>query len=264
MLQLEAITKVFNPGSQDEKRALNNVSLHLKPGDFATIIGSNGAGKSTLMNIVSGVLSSDQGKIWIDGVRVDGLPEYKRAAMIGRVFQDPMAGTSPNMSIEENLSIAYVRGKGRGLRKGVTRQQRQFFRELLSTLGIGLEDRLTAKVGLLSGGERQALSLLMATMNQPKILLLDEHTAALDPNRAQLVTRLTEKIVKEHRLTTLMVTHNMEQAILLGNRLIMMDKGEIILDISDEDKRQLTVPKLLDHFKRIKGEELADDRMVLG
>jgi putative ABC transport system ATP-binding protein len=263
MLRLEGITKVFNPGSQDEKRALNNVSLHLKPGDFATIIGSNGAGKSTLMNIISGVLPSDQGKIWIDGERVDGLPEYKRAAMIGRVFQDPMAGTSPNMSIEENLSMAYIRGKRRGLRRGVTRQQRQYFREMLASLGIGLENRLTAKVGLLSGGERQALSLLMATMNQPKILLLDEHTAALDPNRAQLVTQLTEKVVRENRLTTLMVTHNMEQAILLGNRLIMMDKGEIILDISGEEKQQLTVSKLLDHFRHIKGKELADERMVL-
>lgn len=263
MLRLEGITKVFNPGSQDEKRALNNVSLHLRPGDFATIIGSNGAGKSTLMNIVSGVLPADQGRIWIDGIPVENLPEYKRAAMIGRVFQDPMAGTSPNMSIEENLSIAYARGKRRTFRRGVTRQQRQYFKELLATLGIGLENRLTAKVGLLSGGERQALSLLMATMNQPKILLLDEHTAALDPNRAQLVTELTEKIVREHRLTTLMVTHNMEQAIQLGNRLIMMDKGEIILNIADDEKRQLTVPKLLDHFRRIKGETLADDRLVL-
>jgi len=263
MLRLEGITKVFNPGSQDEKRALNNVSLHLRPGDFATIIGSNGAGKSTLMNIVSGVLTADEGQIWIDGMRVDNLPEYKRASMIGRVFQDPMAGTSPNMSIEENLSIAYVRGKRRTFRRGVTRQQRDYFRQLLSTLGIGLENRLSAKVGLLSGGERQALSLLMATMNQPKILLLDEHTAALDPNRAQLVTELTKKIVQENRLTTLMVTHNMEQAIQLGNRLIMMDKGEIIFNIADEEKQRLTVPKLLEHFRRIKGEELADDRIVL-
>lgn len=263
MLRLDGIMKVFNRGSQDEKHALNNVSLHLRPGDFATVIGSNGAGKSTLMNIISGVLSPDEGQIWIDGVRVDNLPEYRRASMIGRVFQDPMAGTAPNMSIEENLSIAFARGKRRTFRRGVTRQQREHFRELLATLGIGLENRLGAKVGLLSGGERQALSLLMATMNRPKILLLDEHTAALDPNRARLVTELTEKIVREHRLTTLMITHNMEQAIQLGNRLIMMDKGEIILNIADEEKQRLTVPKLLELFRRIKGEELADDRIVL-
>jgi len=264
MLRLTNIYKLFNPGTVDEKTALAGINLQLNPGDFVTVIGSNGAGKSTLMNIISGAMRPDMGDVLIDNQNVTQMPEFKRSIFIGRVFQDPMAGTAPRMTIEENLAMAYKRGQGRGLRLGVTRRRREMFREQLARLGIGLENRLRAKVGLLSGGERQALSLLMATFTNPRILLLDEHTAALDPARADLITRLTETIVREQRLTTLMVTHNMEQAIRLGNRLIMMDKGRIILDIDPEKKKSLTVERLLGEFEQISGHKLSDDRIVLG
>ncbi|OPA81258.1 ABC transporter ATP-binding protein [Paenibacillus selenitireducens] len=264
MLHISKVSKMFNPGTPDEKIALMNINLHLNPGDFVTVIGSNGAGKSTLMNIISGVMAPDHGEVHISGTAVQSLPEYRRSRWIGRVFQDPMAGTAPRMTIEENLAIAYARGKQRGLSFGVTKRKRAFFYEQLQRLGIGLENRLHAKVGLLSGGERQALSLLMATFTEPQILLLDEHTAALDPSRAELITTLTENIVKDMKLTTLMVTHNMDQAIRLGNRLIMMDKGRIILDINEERKKTLTVSQLLGEFEQISGNALSDDRVVLG
>lgn len=264
MLELTKVSKLFFPESPDEKAALSGIDLSLKSGDFMTVIGSNGAGKSTLMNIISGVLSPDVGEVKIEGIPVHHLPEYKRSRWIGRVFQDPMAGTAPNMTIEENMAIAYARSKRRGLVFGVTRAKRAFFREQLQRLNLGLEDRLKAKVGQLSGGERQALSLLMATFTKPQILLLDEHTAALDPARAELVTRLTEQIVREMKLTTLMVTHNMEQALRLGNRLIMMDKGRIILNVDEQRKADLTVEQLLKEFEQISGNKLADDRVVLG
>ncbi|WEK54032.1 MAG: ABC transporter ATP-binding protein [Candidatus Cohnella colombiensis] len=264
MLQLTKISKLFNPGTPDEKIALMNINLHFQPGDFVTVIGSNGAGKSTLMNIISGVMKPDIGTVSIEGAPIQNYPEHERSRWIGRVFQDPMAGTAPRMTIEENLSMAYMRGKKRGFAWGTTTAKRQMFREQLARIGIGLEDRLTAKVGLLSGGERQALSLLMATFTKPQILLLDEHTAALDPARAELITKLTEEIVRDLHLTTLMVTHNMEQAIRLGNRLIMMDKGQIILDIPQERKKGLTVERLLSEFEKISGHQLSDDRIVLG
>ncbi|MEK3883810.1 ABC transporter ATP-binding protein [Paenibacillus sp. PL2-23] len=264
MLKIEHVSKLFNPGTVDEKIALLSANLHLKPGDFVTVIGSNGAGKSTLMNIISGVMKPDAGKVFIDGQDVSQLSEYKRSQWIGRVFQDPMAGTAPRMTIEENLAIAYKRGKQRGFSIGAGSKTRTIFRNELSRLGIGLENRMGAKVGLLSGGERQALSLLMATFTRPQILLLDEHTAALDPARAELVTTLTESIVRELSLTTLMVTHNMEQAIRLGNRLIMMDKGKIILQVDEDRKKDLTVERLLGEFEQISGKKMADDRVVLG
>ncbi|TVY00679.1 ABC transporter ATP-binding protein [Cohnella terricola] len=264
MLNLINATKLFNPGTPDEKIALINANLNIKPGDFITVIGSNGAGKSTLMNLISGVLKPDIGQVVVEGTEIQSMPEHKRSRWIGRVFQDPMAGTAPTMTIEENLTMAYKRGKPRGLAWGATAAKRKLFREQLSRIGIGLEDRMSAKVGLLSGGERQALSLLMATFTRPQILLLDEHTAALDPARAELITRLTQEIVREMNLTTLMVTHNMEQAIRLGNRLIMMDQGRIILDIPEERKSSLTVSQLLGEFERISGHQLSDDRIVLG
>lgn len=263
MLRLTNVYKLFNPGSPDEKIALSGVNLQLAAGDFVTVIGSNGAGKSTLMNIISGTMNPDQGDVLIDGNPIGNLPEHKRSRWIGRVFQDPMAGTSPRMTIEENLALAWRRGQTRGLRLGVTSARRKAFREQLARLGLGLENRLGAKVGLLSGGERQALSLLMATFTRPQILLLDEHTAALDPARAELITRLTDELVRDLQLTTLMVTHNMEQAIRLGNRLIMMDKGKIILDISPERKKTLTVEQLLGEFEQVSGHKLSDDRIVL-
>ncbi|MEH7249405.1 ABC transporter ATP-binding protein [Neobacillus niacini] len=263
MLQLSQIHKIFNEGTPDEKIAIDQINLTLKPGDFVTVIGSNGAGKSTLMNIISGVLVPDIGEIQIDGKNVTAMSEYKRSKMIGRVFQDPMAGTAPSMTIEENLAMAYSRNKTRTFRKGVTKKRRDYFREVLESLHLGLENRLSAKVGLLSGGERQALSLLMATFTEPSILLLDEHTAALDPSRAELITNLTREIVGKYQLTTLMVTHNMQQAIDLGNRLIMMDKGQIILEVDAEDKKNLTIEGLLEEFKRIRGVQMASDRAVL-
>lgn len=263
MLQLNRIYKVFNEGTPDEKIALQDINLTLRKGDFVTIIGSNGAGKSTLMNLISGVLFPDEGTIYIDGQDVTMMPEYVRSCYIGRVFQDPMAGTAPSMTIEENLAMAFARNQKRTLRRGVTKKRRDYFREVLATLHLGLENRLQAKVGLLSGGERQALSLLMATFTEPAILLLDEHTAALDPARAELITNLTKDIVKQYGLTTLMVTHNMQQAIDLGNRLIMMDKGQIILEVDENEKKGLTVEKLLAEFQRIRGTQLASDRAVL-
>ncbi len=263
MLQLNRIHKVFNEGTPDEKTAIDHVQLTLKPGDFVTVIGSNGAGKSTLMNIISGVLLPDEGEIYLDGKNVTQLPEFKRSRMIGRVFQDPMAGTAPSMTIEENLAMAYSRNKVRGFGKGVTKKRRDYFRDVLESLHLGLEDRLSAKVGLLSGGERQALSLLMATFTEPSILLLDEHTAALDPARAELITELTKSIVEKFQLTTLMVTHNMQQAIDLGNRLIMMDKGQIILEVDETEKKKLSIESLLLEFQRIRGIQMANDRAIL-
>lgn len=264
MLELTNVSKLFNPGTPNEKIALMNANLRMNEGDFVTVIGSNGAGKSTLMNIISGVMKPDVGEVRIGGDAIHHLPEHSRSRWIGRVFQDPMAGTAPGMSIEENLTMAFKRGQRRGLSWGATFKRRAIFREQLQRLGIGLENRLHAKVGMLSGGERQALSLLMSTFTRPQILLLDEHTAALDPARAELITKLTDELVREMRLTTLMVTHNMEQAIRLGNRLIMMDKGRIILDIPQERKAGLTVPQLLGEFERISGQQLSDDRIVLG
>ncbi|MCF6411118.1 ABC transporter ATP-binding protein [Pseudalkalibacillus salsuginis] len=263
MLQLNQIHKVFNEGTLDEKIALSHINLALEPGDFVTVIGSNGAGKSTLMNVIAGVLDPDVGEVIIKSKNVTNLPEHKRAAYIGRVFQNPLAGTAPSMSIEENMSMAYARNKKRSFRIAVSKKSRGFFQESLETLHLGLENRLTAKVGLLSGGERQALSLLMATFTEPKILLLDEHTAALDPSRAELITKLTKEIVQQHQLTTLMVTHNMQQALDLGNRLIMMDKGQIILEVSGEDKQNLTIEQLLHEFQRIRGTKMTSDRTLL-
>ncbi|MFN0312768.1 ABC transporter ATP-binding protein [Kurthia sp. ISK08] len=263
MLKLEHINKIFNEGTPDEKVALQDIQLSLEPGDFVTIIGSNGAGKSTMMNMISGTLTPDLGSIHINHQDVTRLPEYKRSRYIGRVFQDPMAGTAPNMTIEENLAIAYSRNKSRGLRIGVNRKRKQLFKEALASLGLNLENRLSAKVGLLSGGERQALSLLMATFTKPDILLLDEHTAALDPSRAALITNLTKELVHKDNLTTLMITHDMQQAIDLGNRLIMMDKGQIILEVSPEDKVNLTIPDLMEQFQKIRGEKMVSDRVLL-
>ena len=264
MLDLQNILLTFNESTPDEKKALQQINLHLKEGDFVTIIGSNGAGKSTFMNVISGNLIPDAGNVNIAGKQVVHLPEYKRSAYIGRVFQDPMAGTAPSMTIEENLAMAYSRNKRRSLSFGVTKKRRELFVEYLKTLHLGLEDRLTAKVGLLSGGERQALSLLMATFTEPNILLLDEHTAALDPSRAELITKLTKEIVQKFNLTTLMVTHNMQQALDLGNRLIMMDKGQIIFEASGAEKQKLTINDLMNEFQRIRGVQFESDRAVLG
>lgn len=263
LLKLDQINKVFNEATPDEKIALDQINLELKIGDFVTVIGSNGAGKSTMMNMISGALTPDFGTIEIAGKNVERLPEYKRSEMIGRVFQDPMAGTAPAMTIEENLAMAYSRNKKRGLRRGVTRKRRDLFRASLETLNLNLENRLNAKVGMLSGGERQALSLLMATFTKPSILLLDEHTAALDPARAELITNLTKELVEKGQLTTLMVTHNMQQALDLGNRLIMMDKGQIILEVEAEEKKGLTIAKLMEEFQRIRGEALTNDAALL-
>lgn len=258
MLKIENISKTFFPGTVNERVALNELDLTLDEGDFITVIGSNGAGKSTLLNAVAGRLFVDTGTVLIDGKKVNKLPEYKRARYVGRVFQDPLAGTAPNLTIEENLSLALLRGKGRGLGRGLTKKRRDEFVEKLKSLELGLENRLSAKVGLLSGGQRQALSLLMAGFTNPRIMLLDEHTAALDPQRAELVTGLTERIVSEGGLTTLMVTHNMEQAIRLGNRLIMMHEGRIVYEADSEMKSKLTVRDLLQEFANIKGATLSD------
>ena len=263
MLKLEQINKVFNEATPDEKIALDEINLELTPGDFVTVIGSNGAGKSTMLNMISGALTPDFGKIEIAGKDVTKLPEFKRSQMIGRVFQDPMAGTAPSMTIEENLAMAYSRDKKRLLRRGVDKKRRELFRSSLETLHLNLENRLNAKVGMLSGGERQALSLLMATFTQPSILLLDEHTAALDPARAELITNITKELVEKDQLTTLMITHNMQQALDLGNRLIMMDKGQIILEVGDEEKKGLTIDKLMAEFQRIRGEKLTSDKALL-
>ena len=263
MLKVQNVCKTFNAGTINEKRALVNVDLHLAPGDFVTVIGGNGAGKSTLMNMIAGVYPIDSGVIELDGRDISLLSEPARAKYLGRVFQDPMMGTAADMQIIENLAMAKRRGKRRTLAWGVTRAERDEYTERLRELGLGLEKRLTTKVGLLSGGQRQALTLLMATLTEPKLLLLDEHTAALDPKTASKVLDLTEKIVDERRLTTLMVTHNMNDAIRLGNRLIMMHEGRIIYDVSGAEKAALTVADLLQKFEEVSGGELANDRMLL-
>ncbi len=264
MIEINNITKTFNPGTINEKRALRGVSLTLEQGDFVTVIGGNGAGKSTMLNAISGVWPVDSGSIVIDGIDVTGLPDFKRAALIGRVFQDPRIGTAPDMRIDENLALAAKRGKMRTLKWGVTKEQRIKFKETLKKIDLGLEDRLSAKVGLLSGGQRQALTLLMATLQKPKVLLLDEHTAALDPKTAQKVLKATDKIVKEANLTTLMITHNMKDAIAHGNRLIMMNEGKIILDLKEEEKAGLSVEDLMHAFEKAAGQEFANDQALLG
>ena len=263
MLKIENVVKVFNPGTINEKVALNGLNLHLKEGEFVTVIGGNGAGKSTMLNAVAGVWEVDAGKILIDDVDVTHLPEYKRAKYIGRVFQDPMMGTAATMQIEENLALAARRGQVRGLKIGITKAERDSYREQLKILDLGLEDRMTAKVGLLSGGQRQALTLLMATLRKPKLLLLDEHTAALDPKTAAKVLEATERIVKKNNLTTLMITHNMRDAIQHGNRLIMMYDGHIVVDVSGEEKKKLTVEQLLNLFSQASGSDEVNDKMVL-
>ena len=263
MLELKNIYKTFNPGTVNEKVALNGLELTLEEGDFVTVIGGNGAGKSTMLNAVAGVWPIDMGRILIDGQDITRLPEHKRAKYIGRVFQDPMMGTAATMGIEENLALAARRGASRTLRPGITRKERERYRQALAGLGLGLEDRMTSKVGLLSGGQRQALTLLMATMNRPKLLLLDEHTAALDPKTALKVLTLSAKLVAENNLTTLMITHNMKDAIKYGNRLIMMHEGRIIYDVSGEEKKKLHVSDLLAKFQTASGDEFANDRMIL-
>ena len=263
MLELKNICKTFNPGTINAKVALNHLNLTLKDGDFCTVIGGNGAGKSTMLNAVAGVFTVDSGSIVIDGQDVTRLPEHKRASLLGRVFQDPMMGTAPTMQIEENLALAARRGQRRGLKWGITAVARADYKELLRSLDLGLEDRMTAKVGLLSGGQRQALTLLMAALKRPKLLLLDEHTAALDPKTAAKVLTLSDQIVEENGLTTLMITHNMKDAIQHGNRLIMMDAGRVVVDISGEEKKKLTVPDLLALFSRASGSEEADDKLLL-
>ena len=264
MLEVKNIYKTFNPGTINETIALNGLSLKLNEGDFVTVIGGNGAGKSTLLNAVAGVWPVDEGQIVIDGTDVTKLSEHKRAAYLGRVFQDPMTGTAATMGIEENLALARRRGTKRGLRKGITQQEREEYKELLKVLGLGLENRLTSKVGLLSGGQRQALTLLMATLKKPKLLLLDEHTAALDPKTASKVLEITDMIVNRDHLTTLMITHNMKDAIAHGNRLIMLMDGKVILDIQGEEKKKLTVKNLLDKFEQASGEEFSNDAAILG
>ena len=263
MLELKELYKTFNPGTINAKTALSGLSVTLNDGDFVTVIGGNGAGKSTMLNAIAGVFPVDSGSILIDGQDVTKLPEHKRAALLGRVFQDPMMGTAPSMWIEENLALAARRGQRRGLSWGVTKEEKEQYRELLGGLGLGLESRLTTKVSTLSGGQRQALTLLMATLKRPKLLLLDEHTAALDPKTAAKVMELTDRIVREGQLTTLMITHNMRDAIQYGNRLIMLHDGHVILDIAGEEKKKLTVPDLLEQFTKASGDEFANDRAIL-
>lgn len=263
MLKLKNIYKTFNPGTVTEKKALNGVNLELKDGDFVAVIGGNGAGKSTTLNAIAGVWPVDSGQIIIDGVDVTKQVEHKRAPYIGRVFQDPMMGTAANMNIEENLALARRRGEKRTLKWGITEAERKEYKELLATLDLGLENRMTNKVGLLSGGQRQALTLLMATLKKPKILLLDEHTAALDPKTAAKVLELSEKVICDNGLTAMMVTHNMKDAIIYGNRLIMMNDGKVILDVQGEEKKHLTVEELLHRFSKISGSDFVNDRMLL-
>lgn len=263
MLKINNIYKTFNKGTINEKKAINGVTLTLNEGDFVTIIGGNGAGKSTLLNSVCGVFGVDSGTIEIDGVDVTKLPEHKRAKYLGRVFQDPMMGTAADMQIEENMSLAFRRGQKRGLGWAITAKERKLYKEMLAELGLGLEERMTSKVGLLSGGQRQALTLLMAVIQKPKVLLLDEHTAALDPKTAAKVLELSEKFIGESKLTTMMITHNMKDAIAHGNRLIMMHEGRIIYDVSGEEKKNLTVDDLLKKFAQSSGEEFANDRALL-
>ena len=263
MLTISHVRKTFNKGTINEKKALQGLNLHLNPGDFVTVIGGNGAGKSTMLNMIAGVYPIDSGKIEIDGVNISREPEHKRAQYIGRVFQDPMRGTAAGMQIQENLALALRRGRKRGLSWGVKKDELDFYRESLTRLDLGLQTRMTSKVGLLSGGQRQALTLLMATLEKPKLLLLDEHTAALDPKTARKVLELTDEIVGEQNLTTLMVTHNMKDAIQYGNRLIMMHEGRIIYDVAGEEKKNLQVEDLLRKFEEHSGEEFANDRMML-
>lgn len=264
MLEIINVSKVFNAGTVNEKVALSGLNLKLEDGDFVTVIGGNGAGKSTMMNIVSGAMRPDEGKILIDGIDVTKTTEYKRAKYLGRVFQDPIMGTASNMQIEENLALAARRGKFRGLGWGITKKERATYKEMLAQMDLGLEDRLTTKVKLLSGGQRQALTLLMATMNNPKLLLLDEHTAALDPKTSAKVLAITKKIVEENALTTLMITHNMADAIAYGNRLIMLHEGRVIYDVKGEEKKNLTVKTLLEKFEHTAGDLVANDKLVLG
>lgn len=263
MLCVDSISKTFFPGTINEKKALCDLTLHLKPGDFATVIGGNGAGKSTTLNAIAGVWPIDKGRILIDGVDVTKEPEYQRARYIGRVFQDPMLGTAAGMMIEENLAIASRRGEFPGLRWSSSSEQQERFYEMLKSLELGLEDRMTAHVGLLSGGQRQALTLLMATIKRPKLLLLDEHTAALDPKTAAKVLELTERIVKRDSLTTLMITHNMRDALRFGNRLIMMHEGHILVDVSGEEKKNLTIRDLLEMFEKASGDDMTSDKLLL-
>ena len=264
MLEIKNVCKTFNAGTINEKKALDNLSLKLEEGDFVTVIGGNGAGKSTMLNAIAGVWKPDSGHVIIGGVDVTKMPEHKRAKFLGRVFQDPMIGTAANMQIEENLAIAMRRGKIRTLKWFITKSERAAYKEKLAELGLGLEDRLKSKVGLLSGGQRQALTLLMASLKTPKLLLLDEHTAALDPKTAAKVLELTDKIVSENKLTTLMITHNMNDAIAYGNRLIMLSDGKVILDIRGEEKKHLTVESVLAKFYEASGDSFADDSTLLG
>ena len=263
MLEIKSVYKTFNPGTVNEKRALNGIDLTLNEGDFVTVIGGNGAGKSTMLNMIAGVYPVDSGKIMIDGQDVTKLPEFKRAKFLGRVFQDPMNGTAADMQILENLALASRRGKFRTLAPGVSKKEKAGYIDLLKSLDLGLETRLTSKVGLLSGGQRQAITLLMATLKKPKLLLLDEHTAALDPKTAHKVLELTTQIVEKDNLTTMMITHNMKDALAIGNRLIMMNEGKIIYDVSGEEKKKLTTADLLEKFKITSGSELDNDRMLL-
>ncbi len=263
MLKITNLKKTFNPGTVNEKTALNGLNLTIEDGDFVTVIGGNGAGKSTMLNAIAGVWKPDFGSIEIDGINVTNMPEFKRAEFLGRVFQDPMKGTAPDMEIAENLSIAARRGTKRRLIPGIKKAEREEYKQLLSTLELGLESRLTTKVGLLSGGQRQAVTLLMATLKRPKLLLLDEHTAALDPKTAAKVLEITDKLVKENNLTTLMITHNMQDAITYGNRLIMMHEGRIVVDVSGEEKKKLTISQLLGLFEKASGSELTDDKVML-
>ena len=264
MLDLIHVRKTFNAKTVNEKVALDGLNLHIHDGDFVTVIGGNGAGKSTMLNAIAGVWPVDSGSIVIDGTDVTHLPEHRRAALLGRVFQDPVTGTAATMQIEENLALAARRGEKRTLKKGITKEERSFYRDKLAALGLGLENRMTAKVGLLSGGQRQALTLLMATLKKPKLLLLDEHTAALDPRTAAKVLELSDQIVSRHSLTTLMVTHNMRDAIRHGNRLIMLNAGKIVVDVRGEEKQKLTVKALMDLFSAASGVDEADDKLLLG
>lgn len=264
MLEIKNVYKTFNPGTVNAKTALNNLNLTLNDGDFVTIIGGNGAGKSTMLNAIAGTFAVDSGSIIIDGTDITKLSEYKRAAFLGRVFQDPMMGTAPTMQIIENLALAKRRGQKRGLRWQISKGEKEEYYELLKTLGLGLEERMTSKVGLLSGGQRQALTLLMATLQKPKLLMLDEHTAALDPKTAAKVLSLSDEIIQEHGLTALMVTHNMKDAIAHGNRLIMMDAGRVVIDVSGDEKKNLTVPEVMKMFSEASGSDEANDKLLLG
>lgn len=263
MLKITNLQKTFNPGTVNAKTALSGLNLHLKEGDFVTVIGGNGAGKSTMLNAIAGVWKPDYGTIEIDGVNVTNMPEHKRAQFLGRVFQDPMKGTSPDMEIAENLAIAARRGTKRKLIWGIKRNERSRYKKILSTLELGLENRLSCKVGLLSGGQRQAVTLLMATLNKPKLLLLDEHTAALDPKTATKVLEITDKLVTENNLTTLMITHNMQDAISHGNRLIMMHEGRVVVDVCGEEKKKLTINQLLELFETASGSAFTSDKVML-